>query len=71
MGKQKVWVARDRDGGLFTYKNKPWRQVIDKMWLDSPIYQDYKYNGVGCSDQLDNNLFPELKWEDEPMEVEL
>ena len=68
---EKVWVARDWDGGLFSYKEKPWRQEVDRMWLDSPIYQDYKYDGIGCLGQLDNKLYPDLKWEDEPIEVEL
>jgi len=66
---QKVWVARDWDGGLFSYRTKPWRQEIDRMWLDAPFYQDYKYDGSGCLEQLDNKLFPELEWDDEPIEV--
>lgn len=64
-----MWIARDRDGGLFSYENKPWRQKVDKMWLDSPIYMDYKYPGTGCLELLDNETYPQLKWEDEPIEV--
>ena len=64
-----MWIARDKDGGLYCYENKPWRQEIDKIWLDSPIYQDYKYDGSGCVEQLDTNLYPDLKWENEPIEV--
>ena len=67
----KVWIARDWDGGLFSYKEKPRRQEVDRMWLDSPVYQDYKYDGIGCLEQLDNKLYPDLKWEDEPIEVEI
>ena len=65
-----MYVARDRDGGLFLFENKPWRQTNDKMWLDSPIYLDYKYDGTGCIRQLDPDLYPGLKWEDEPIKIE-
>lgn len=64
-----MWIARDRDGSLFSYENKPWRQEVDKMWLDSSIYMDYKYPSTGCLELLDNESYPQLKWEDEPIEV--
>ena len=66
----KVWVARDSDGGVYMYANKPWRQEIDKMWLDSSTYQDYKYEDNGCIQQLPVDSFPELTWEDEPLEID-
>ena len=33
-----IWIARDFDGGLYTFINKPWLQTVDKIWLDYPIY---------------------------------
>ncbi len=67
----KRWVARDRDGGLFSFNNMPWRNEVEHIWLDSCIYQDYKYDGNGCYEQLDVTLYPELTWESEPIEIEI
>lgn len=65
-----MWVARDKDGCLCLFENKPWRQMIDKMWLDFPCYIDYKYEPyTGCLEQLDPDLYPDLTWEDEPIEI--
>ena len=66
-----MYVARDKDGCLYSYEEKPWRQEVDKMWIDFPIYLDYKLDGIGCITQLDSDLYPELTWEDEPLEVNL
>lgn len=32
-----MWVARDKDKCLYSYEEKPWRQEVDKMWIDFPI----------------------------------
>ena len=56
--KIKGWVAREDDGWLFLGKEKPRRQY--HAWLGAEEYFE-----------LDTNLFPELTWEDEPIEVEL
>ena len=58
--KYKLWVARDWGGMLFAYFNKPIRYTVWKEWESA---------GVHLS--IDDSLFPELKWEDEPLEVEL
>lgn len=54
------WVARDISGELFLYDEKPEFFSDYKVWLADGI----------CA-KLDNNLFPDLTWEDEPIEVEL
>lgn len=58
--KYKLWVARDWGGMLYAYFNKPIRDTVWKEW-DS--------DGVHLS--IDDSFFPELKWEDEPIEVEI
>lgn len=53
------WVARDKNGFLFAYKDKPTRSDNKKEWLGWFLFS------------MKNSYFPELKWEDEPIEVEL
>ena len=58
--KYKLWVARDWGGMLFAYFNKPIRDTVWKEW-----------DSDKASLIIDDSFFPELKWEDEPLEVEL
>lgn len=57
--KTKGWIARDHDGGLYLYFNKPWQTL----------------NGYTCRHdlfiRLDRHLFPDVQWKDDPIEVEL
>ena len=57
--KYKLRVARDKNGVLFTYGAKPTRCDNQKEWI-----------GWFLS-SMKNSFFPELTWEDEPIEVEL
>lgn len=57
-----MWIARDKDQTLWLFENKPIKE--NDVW--------------NCSDHIsayikisDKTLFPELKWEDEPIEVDL
>ena len=59
--KYKLWVARERSGGLFLYKTKP---ILD---CDFGIW----FSDLDCMGTISKNLFPDLTWEDEPIEVEL
>lgn len=61
------WVARDRDGALFLHEKYP-KRIKEEMELDGAIH--FWGNG-GIRHYLDRSLFPDLKWEDEPIEVEL
>lgn len=55
-----MWVARDKNGRLFMYKNKPSKD--DEQWCSS-VYDLFP---------IDDTLFPEIKWEDpEPTEVQI
>ena len=56
----KLWVARDWGGMLYAYFNKPIRDTVWKEW-----------NSDKVSLSIDDSFFPELTWEDEPIEVEL
>ena len=58
--KYKLWVARDWGGMLYAYFNKPIRDTFWKEWDSDKV-----------SLSIDDLFFPELKWEDEPIEVEL
>ena len=58
--KYKLWVARDWGGMLFAYSNKPIRYTVWKEWDSDKV-----------SLRIDDSFFPELKWEDDPIEVEL
>ena len=58
--KYKLWVARDWSGMLYAYFNKPIRDTVWKEWYSDKV-----------SLSIDDSFFPELKWEDEPIEVEL
>ena len=57
--KYKLWVARDKNGFLFVYEDKPTRRDNQREWLGRFL------------SSMKNSFFPELKWEDEPIEVEL
>lgn len=54
----KLWIARDKAGGLWLFKNKPTYKIF---WKDIE-------NNIG---ELDYRLFPELTFENSPQEVEL
>lgn len=56
-----MWIARDKNNDLCLYKEKPSRNENDSQWFIAGGYYLI----------LQENLFPELKWEDEPIEVNL
>lgn len=58
-----MWIARDKNEGLWLYIAKPQRSEMGEWWnVSLKEYDCLKING---------ELFPELRWEDEPIEVEL
>lgn len=57
--KYKLWVARDKNGFLFVYEDKPTRCDNQRAWIGRLL------------SSMKNSYFPELKWEDEQIEVEL
>ena len=57
--KYKLWVARDKNGFLFAYEGKPTRCDNQKEWIGR-FFSSMK-----------NSYFPDIKWEDDPIEIEL
>ena len=57
----KLWVARDKDGQLCGYKEKPIR--YKDTFGDNAIYEDVIH--------LDNDDMLEVTWDNSPQEVEL
>lgn len=65
-----MWVARDKDGELSLYTHKPHRSNV-------PGWNHESWDIV-CGEKefcdfldLDPTLFPDLTWDDEPIEVEI
>lgn len=58
--KYKLWVARDVNGELYLYNEKPEYYNNLEVWF-----------AYGICAKLDNNFLHNLTWKDEPIEVEL
>ena len=50
------WIARDGDGNLFIYVNKPIKR--ESSWVSEMVFN-------WCSIWVFNHLFTFIKWEDE------
>lgn len=60
-----MWIARDKDGDLFIYDKKPWKNEYIEMW---ECASDTCYPPI----RLDKRSYPEVRWEDEePCELVL
>ena len=59
MEDNKLWVARDKSGELCIYNTKPERDCVRDFWCSDLYFTIFPH------------LFPYLKWEDEPIEVEI
>ncbi len=55
-----MWVARDKSGTLIFSPDKLKRDKIEELWWSD--------NYIWLQNDI---LFPNLKWEDEPLEVQL
>ena len=55
----KMWIARDFGGGLYLFPEKPILMTDYKCWDGEDWYK------------IDRDLFPEITFENSPMEVEL
>lgn len=65
----KYYVAREESGTLQLFRNKPTKFVFSYPWNKK---HGWFVNDEDISMEIDANLFPEVKWEDEePTEVEL
>lgn len=76
-----MWVARDKEGLLVGFNNKPIRMdynetgyygwTIDISQVPSPETDSINFQTQISRIILPSTLFPKLKWEDDPVEVEL
>ena len=63
MAELEGWVARDEDGELYLYKDKPLRG--SEQWHENPV-------SITGLIELTRELFPEIKWsDDEPTKVSI
>lgn len=63
------WVCRDKkDNALNLHAEEPYRTQSGYQKGDEP---DWWESDCASFLPLDNNLFPDLTWESEPLEVEL
>ena len=60
-----AYIARDLDGGLWLYFDKPFRGDERFFGVISVPLTQHKINHLG----LNENDYANLKWEDEPVEV--
>jgi len=58
-----LYVARDKTGMLNLYSEHPHRNSFNE-WVEDD-------HTCRCLGELDTELFPFLKWEDEPIKVKL
>ncbi len=63
------YLARDRYGSLSIWKECPVRMASMGIWT----FPEFKCREKWITDtmDLDNKLFPELRWEDEPINVKI
>ena len=54
----KLYAARDRDGSLFIYNEEPLKDMDSGTW-------------IGSFFKIDDSLFPDLEWKDEPFTTQL
>lgn len=59
-----AWIARDEDGTLCHYPEKPFRSTND---IGNGIWDNEK----GDYGYLPEKMFPEITWDDEPRKVEI
>ena len=59
--KEYKWIAKDIDGDLWIYTNKP-KKEYDRYWKDCSSSKSLSFEPL---DIFKNSLFTEIKWEDE------
>ncbi|MBP3511152.1 MAG: hypothetical protein J6K19_03825 [Prevotella sp.] len=61
------WVARDMDGYISLFQERPTRDTCDK----GDIPYGFGGDNTGYYIELPTTSFPDLTWESEPLEVEI
>ena len=60
----KLWIARDKDGTLTLFKYKP-INYSNRCWI---LHHELEY---GNYIELDEELFPDIIWDNSPKEITL
>ena len=55
-----IWIARDKDGDLWAFPSKPERDILSYSWITT--------NDEVCC-RIPTDWFPELTWENSPIEL--
>ena len=61
-----LWIARQRDNSLYLFTHKP--TLFCGRWCRNGVNQHYT---ILWNDKVEKDLFPEVTFENSPMEVEL
>lgn len=69
--RKKFYVARDGNGELFFYAGKPRLTKGKRRWIPAAIQEAGLSVGIRLYERLDKKLYPEVTFENSPMEVEL
>lgn len=64
-----MWVARNPDGNLQIWLLVP--SAPKRRYYTNGTVGRWMFGSVDCGYHIPNELFPDLKWEDEPIEVSL
>ena len=70
----KMWLARTEDNTLCVFRDKPFYlrkpDSLQDLWVYERQYGSHKkWRYIG--EEIDSNAFPEVTYENSPMEVEL
>lgn len=70
----KMWIARADDNELCVFREKPFLLELSELKCRIWVYEDRcgdcaSWRNIG--ERMDSNAFPEVTFENSPMEVEL
>lgn len=68
---KEYWVARTRFGELTIWKEKPERNEGMGVWTFGKGQFKSQEQWIKDTMDLDPEMFPSLKWEDEPLRVKM
>ena len=61
------WAAADKTGRVFAHPSQPRRNETSGWWTNEKEY--YKF--LGLSSEVSSVPIMDIKWEDEPVEIEV
>lgn len=66
-----IWIARDKDGDLYLYSEKPELDNDTFTWGEEDEHIFFNLNGLNDNSymQIDSDLYPEVTFENSPKEL--